>query len=206
MLKKQEIEALLSAINDLDTDKSILLSEALLEEGYSVKNYYLNVLLVSLIGYSCSRSRKECLWDLYLRESLINTLIELSTKYILIEKEKDKNKKVLVVSPVKGLDVFAKLYANYYKLCGYNAIYLGDLLDNGDFLDSIHILKPNIISFHISTKDSMVNVCHLVKTIQKKLNIKTYLTSDFPINESNLSQISHDVYIREFSNIEKLGV
>lgn len=208
MTKEQEIrqESLIKAINDLDKDKAILISEELFLEGYLVKDYYKDILLQCLIGYSCSKSREECLWDLYLRESVINTLIELSSKYILKQKRKFKNKRILVASPIKGLDAFAKIYANYLKLFGYDTIYLGDLLYNKDFLESVNILKPDAVIYNVSSKNSMVNIIHFNNKLKESSNIKTILTSNYPLSEKNLAQLHFDIYLKSLGDMESFEV
>jgi len=198
-------DSILKEISLLNTDKAIKESEELFSLGYKVKDYYINILLQSLVGYSCTKSREECLWDLYLRESVVNTLLELSNLFRLKEKHKKRKTRIIIASPVKGLDVFAKLYAAYFKLFGFDVVYLGDLLNNKDFLNSVSVLNPDYVCFHVSNKASMVNIAHFNKKLTNYKNIKTIITSDYPLSSSNLEQLNFHYYIKSLEEIESFG-
>jgi methanogenic corrinoid protein MtbC1 len=178
---------------------------------------YNEILAPSLRESFCHERQKSiCVWEEHVRTSIIRTVIECCYPYVVKERD-DKymstlKGKVIVVCPPEELhEIGARIVADFFTLCGFDAIFVGANTPQDDILEAIGYMKPKYIAI------SVINYYNLVaarKTISRINELREKNNADFKIiigglafeqNPCACADVGVDLLLHNFEDIKNLS-
>ena len=196
-------------INKLDNelkDDCLLLIIELFENGATIKEIYDNYLIPALARYECNSSVEEiCIWKEHARTSIIRTILESTYPYLIKQKNKTINKRILIACPqLEYHEIGAIIATNYFILEGFDAKYIGANTPSEQIISALKILKPDYIALSITNYYNMVATKKLTEKIKLEYpNIKIIIGGQAARNETTLSQLNYDYLIQTHEDIQK---
>lgn len=177
-----------------------------------VVKLYTEVLAPSLNNMLCKIDEKGvCIWKEHIRSSTIRTIIECAYPYVMDErKEKfgDKHgEKVVIVCPTEEYhEIGARMGADFYTLCGYDAIFVGSNTPKGDFLEAINFVKPNFVVISVTNFYNLVAAKKAIDLIKSKNNEVKIIASGYAFKANNMTykNIGADYFVDSFEDIKAL--
>jgi len=178
---------------------------------------YDNILAPSLRESFCREKHKAiCIWEEHVRSSIIRTIIECCYPYVVKERN-DKymsplKGKVIVVCPPEELhEIGARMVADFFTLCGFDAIFVGANTPQVEILEAIDYVKPKYIAISIT---NYYNLVAARKTISKIRELGEITDADFKIivgglafeqNPCACDDVGVDLLLHNFEDIKNLS-
>ena len=123
---------------------------------------YDEILAPSLRESFCREKQKAiCVWEEHVRSSIIRTVIECCYPYVVKERaEKYRSApkgKVIVVCPPEELhEIGARMVADFFTLCGFDAVFVGANTPQTEILEAIDYERPKYIAISVSNYYNLV--------------------------------------------------
>jgi methanogenic corrinoid protein MtbC1 len=178
---------------------------------------YDQIITPSLRESSCRRKQDAmCVWEEHVRTSIIRTVIECCYPYVVKERDgKYKSApqgKVIVVCPPEELhEIGARMVADFFTLCGFDAIFVGANTPQHDILDAISYVKPEYIAVSVS---ATFNLVAARKTIIRIRELRERTSTNFKIivgglafeqNPGSFDDVGVDLLLHDFEDIKNLS-
>jgi methanogenic corrinoid protein MtbC1 len=174
---------------------------------------YNELLKPALNDMKCGGTEEFCIWKEHVRSSIIRAVIENCYTYLIKERDEKYNakangEKVMVICPPEELhEIGLRMVADFFTLCGYDAIFIGANTPKRSFLSAIDFIKPKYIAI------SVTNYYNLVATQKIIAEIKKQKYKDFKIivgghafkrNPEMYAKMGADLLLESFDDIRKL--
>lgn len=185
----------------------------LLQSGVmDVVTLYSNVLTPALNEMQCLlEDKRMCIWKEHVRTAIVRTIVECCYPYVIEQRDKLGIEKyqtaVIICPPEEYHELGARMVADYFVICGYDAIFVGSNTPYSDFHNAAHIISPSIIAISIS------NYYNLVITKKIIADLKDILADTVKIvvggsavyeNEENYKMLGADYRARTFEDIRRI--
>ena len=127
-----------------------------------IVSLYNEILTPALREHFCRDKQREiCVWEEHVRTSIVRTVIECCYPYVIREKEKTHGTayrgKVLVVCPPEEYhEIGARMVADFFTLCGFEATFIGANTPQADILEAIAYIKPRYLAVSVSNHYNLV--------------------------------------------------
>jgi len=134
---------------------------------------YDEVLAPSLRESFClEKQRKICVWEEHVRTSIVRTIIECCYPYVIKERDgKYKsipNGKVIVACSAGELhEIGARMVADFFCLCGFDAMFVGANTPQSDVLEAIEYVKPVYVAISVSNHYNLIAAHKMVHNIRE---------------------------------------
>jgi methanogenic corrinoid protein MtbC1 len=127
-----------------------------------IVSLYNEVLTPALREHFCrDKQREVCVWEEHVRTSIVRTVIECCYPSVVKEKEKSHGSaylgKALVVCPPEEYhEIGARMIADFFTLCGFEATFIGANTPQGDILEAITYIGPRYVAVSVSHHYNLV--------------------------------------------------
>lgn len=177
---------------------------------------YEQILAPSLRERFCHDKQEEiCVWEEHVRTSTVRTIIECCFPYVVEERSKKYKSgaagKAIILCPSEEYhEIGARMVADFFTLCGYDAVFVGANTPITDILGAIGCIKPEFMGISVSNSYNILTAQRLIKNI---LEIKAHANTKFKIVVGGCAfrqqpeiylQIGADLMLDTFSDIKKL--
>jgi methanogenic corrinoid protein MtbC1 len=178
---------------------------------------YDEILAPSLRESFCREKQKTiCVWEEHVRSSIIRTVIECCYPYVVKERDgkyrSSPKGKVIVVCPPEELhEIGARMVADFFTLCGLDAMFVGANTPQAEILEAIGYVKPKYVAISVS---NYYNLVAARKTISKIRELREMSDAEFKIivgglafeqNPCACDDVGVDLLLHNFEDIKKLS-
>jgi methanogenic corrinoid protein MtbC1 len=177
---------------------------------------YEQILAPSLRENFCrDRHEKICIWEEHVRTSIVRTIVECCYPYVIEERTRRnhaaaRDKAVILCPSEEYHEIGARMVADFFTLCGYDAVFVGANTPITDMLEVIGDIQPQYLAISVSNS---YNILAAQKLIEHILKIKEQSGRDFKIIAGGYAfqqqpeicrQIGADSLVNNFKEIERL--
>ena len=210
MKEYEEFLALLEAENK---QKAVQYALNLLESGKTdVRTLYAQILAPSLNQMQCRLTdRKVCIWKEHVRTAIVRTIVECCYPYVVKERDKTgsaKDKTVVVICPPEEYhDLGARMVADFFTLCGWDAVFVGGNTPYDDFYNAASQIKPDIIAISITNYYTLVAASKIIADLKALLGASAKIVvGGYAVREStgNFETLGADYRAETFEDIKKI--
>ena len=178
---------------------------------------YDEILTPSLRETFCIENHRAiCVWEEHVRTSIVRTVIECCYPYLV--KERDgryasmPKGKVIVVCPTEEYhEIGARMVADFFTLCGFDAVFVGANTPQDDIIESIRYISPDYVAISVTNSYNLVATR---RTIQKIVDIRKETGAAFNIivggnafqcNPGIYKEMGADLLLWTFEDIKRLS-
>ncbi|PKM63296.1 MAG: cobalamin-binding protein [Firmicutes bacterium HGW-Firmicutes-21] len=195
--KKEAVEFVLELLSSKKTD---------------VVGLYTEILTPALNGMACSlKDKRICVWKEHVRTAIVRTVVECCYPYVLEQLNRQETKiygkAVVLCPPQEHHDLGARMVADYFVLCGIDAVFVGSDTPYDDFIGAVDIIAPDFVAISVSNFYNIIVTKKLVEDLRKKAPSNTRIIiggSAFVANSENISKINADYYAHTFEDIKSI--
>lgn len=174
---------------------------------------YTEVLTPSLNNMQCAIDEKNlCVWKEHVRTATVRTIVECCYPYILKEKARINPPKrgtaVILCPPEEYHDLGARMAADFYFLCGYDAIFVGSNTPYSDFYNAVDLIKPEIIAIGVSNFYNLFITKKIIQELKSRIGDSAKIIvggNAFQIDSNNLALVGADAIVQTFEDVCKLA-
>lgn len=174
---------------------------------------YSNILKPALNNMQCTLADKNiCVWKEHVHTAIVRTIVECCYPYVIAKRDKEcvlKRGKVIIVCPPEEYhDLGARIITDYFTICGYDAVFVGNNTPYDDFYNAADKINPDIIAISVSNYYNLVVTKRIIENLRKKLNKKTKIAVGgyaFSRDSKNTSIVGADYYIDTFEDIKEVA-
>lgn len=206
----KEYEEFLELLEAENKQQAVLFALDLLDSGkMDVITLYTQILTPALNQMECRlNDKKICIWKEHVRTAIVRTIIECCYPYVEKEREKlgmTQNKTAVVLCPPEEYhDLGARMAADFFTLCGYNAIYVGSNTPYQDFYNAAELIKPHIIAISITNYYTLVISKKIISELKKLLGDTTKIAvGGYAVRQhtGNFEALGADYWAESFEDI-----
>ena len=212
-------------MNDIWNEFRVLFEEENKEEAVSyiinklhnkeidVIELYSSILTPLLNNLECKPEEKTiAVWKEHVKTAIVRTIVECSYPYV-IEKRKqlDKPKRgvaAVLCPPEEYHDLGARMVADFFTVCGYDAIFVGGCTPLKDFYHAVPVIKPEIVAISVSNYYNLVAAKRMIRELKEAVTYPLKIVVGghaFQTDvEAKVAAVGADYYARTFADIVKL--
>ncbi len=174
---------------------------------------YTDILTPSLNNMQCAIDEKNlCVWKEHVRTATVRTIVECCYPFILKEKARINPPKrgtaVILCPPEEYHDLGARMAADFYFLCGYDAIFVGSNTPYSDFYNAVDLIKPEIIAIGVSNFYNLFITKKIIHELKSRIGDSAKIIvggNAFQIDPNNLVLVGADAIVQTFEDVCKLA-
>jgi methanogenic corrinoid protein MtbC1 len=192
-------------------EEAVEFAMGLLDSGtIDIIELYSDILKPALNNMQCSLADKDiCVWKEHVRTAIVRTIVECCYSYVIAKRNKESNTKrgnvIIVCPPEEYHDLGARMVADYFTICGYDAIFVGNNTPYDDFYNAADKINPDIIAISVSNYYNLVITKKIIEDLRKKIDKKTNIVVGgyaFSRDSKNISIVGADYYTDTFEDIK----
>ena len=209
----KEYEEFLELLEAENKQKAVQYALGLLDSGKTdVRTLYAQILSPSLNQMQCRLDDKKiCIWKEHVRTAIVRTIVECCYPYVVSERDKIgpvKNKTAVVICPPEEYhDLGARMVADFFTLCGWDAVFVGGNTPYDDFYNAASQIKPDIIAISITNYYTLVAARKIIADLKALLdNSVKIIVGGYAVRESsgNFESLGADYRAETFDDIKKI--
>jgi len=202
-MNKKEYDKFIRLLDAEDKDRSLTFILELLQTGKKVKEVYEDFLIPSLANFYCTEGDDICIWREHVRTSIVRTILESSYQFIIRDRVKTSDMRVLTVCPQEEYhEIGAIIASHYFALAGFNSTYVGANTPNETIISAIKALKPHYIAISVTNYYNIVVTKKLIDMIRKEFpELKIIIGGQAFSHPGAKEQISYDLILSSLSDI-----
>ena len=182
-------------------------------EKMDVRNLYVQILTPALNKMECRLDNKNiCIWKEHVRTAIVRTIVECCYPYVIKERDKmgsAQNKTAVVLCPPEEYhDLGARMVADFFTLCGWNAIFVGSNTPYEDFYNAAKLIRPDIIAISITNYYTLVVARKIIAELKLLLgNTTKIVVGGYAVRESsgNFETLGADFRFETIDDIKNLS-
>lgn len=177
-----------------------------------VVGLYTEILTPALNNMTCSLKEKRiCIWKEHVRTAIVRTIVECCYSFVIAEREKQNIKKhgsaVIICPPEENHELGARMVADFFTLCGYDAVFVGSNTPYNDFFNAVDIICPDFIAISVSNFYNIIITTKIVKDLRAKAHASMKIVvggNAFNSNSENIKLVGADYFAKSFEDIQKI--
>lgn len=207
-------EAFLKHLENEDKEQCVrIVLKALDEAHINVPDLYSRILTPALNRIGSEPDGREVrIWEEHVQSSIVRTLIECCYPYVLKERDRKgegaaKGKAVILCPDGEAHELGARMAADFFTLAGYDVLFVGGNTPKEEFLDVIHILRPQIAAISVSNYFNLVAAKRTITGIREKCSDAVKIVVGgraFDHNTTAYTDIGADERVETLEDILKL--
>ena len=213
----KEYNEFLELLESENKQKAVQYAIYLIDSGkMSIQNLYEYILSPAQNNMQCRLADKKiCIWKEHVRTAIVRTIVECCYPYVIKSRGniKSVDKTVVVICPPEEHhDLGARMVADFFTLCGCNAIFVGSDTPYDDFYNASEHIRPDIIAISISNYYTIVEAKKIITDLKALLgDTVKIVVGGYAVREStgNFEALGADYRAQTFEDIknivEKLG-
>jgi methanogenic corrinoid protein MtbC1 len=174
---------------------------------------YSNILKPALNNMQCSLADKDlCVWKEHVRTAIVRTIVECCYPYVIAKRDKEciqKRGKVIILCPPEEYhDLGARMITDYFTICGYDAVFVGNNTPYDNFYNAADKINPDIIAISVSNYYNLVVTKKIIEGLRGKIDKKTKIVVGgyaFSKDSKNISIVGADYYTDTFEDIKRVA-
>ena len=210
----KEYEEFLELLEAENKQLAVQCALDLLDSGkMDVKSLYAQILTPALNKMECRLDDKNiCIWKEHVRTAIVRTIVECCYPYVIKERDKvgpAQNKTAVILCPPEEYhDLGARMVADFFTLCGWNAIFVGSNTPYEDFYNAAKLIRPDIIAISITNYYTLVVARKIISDLKMLLGDTTKIVvGGYAVRESsgNFETLGADFRFETIDDIKKLS-
>ncbi len=185
-----------------------------LERGeVDVVTLYEKILAPMLNHLTCELEDKRiCIWKEHVKTAIVRTIVECCYPYVLAMKKElnlpARGVAAILCPPDEYHDLGARMVADFFTICGYQAIYVGSNTPYKDFYNAVHVIRPEIAAISVSNYYNLFVTKKMIEELkaavgdQLTIIVGGYAFEDAP---EKYKLVGADCYTRSFDDIRRLA-
>lgn len=185
-----------------------------LERGeLDVITLYEKILAPMLNHMTCElEDQRICIWKEHVKTAMVRTIVEGCYPYVLALRQKlnlpARGTAAILCPPDEYHDLGARMAADFFTICGYQAIYVGSNTPYKDFYNAVHVIRPDIVAISVSNyynlfvTKKMIEELKAVVGNQLKVVVGGHAFAEAP---EKYKLVGADSYARSFEDIRRLA-
>jgi len=181
-----------------------------------IVSLYEKILKPAMQADYCAASDQDlCIWREHIRTSIVRTIIECCFPYVIQERDKKYHSpergRALIVCPTEEYhEIGARMVADYFTLCGFDAVFVGANTPQEEIVKAIEHIKPKYVALSVTTHFNLVAADRCVKTLaeirnRSGLNFIIITGGDAFIKNPDMShKMGADLLLDTFEEISRL--
>ena len=196
-----------------------LVLSALSQGSIDVVTLY-NEILTPALSTSADEARDSALgiWEEHVRTSIVRTVVENAYPYVRKERETrygvaaGRGRRAVVVCPTEEFhEIGARMVADFFELCGFDATFVGANTPQGEILGAVAQLRPAYVAVSATNTYSLVPAKRVLAQIR---NVRERSGADFKIivggnafrgNPALAREMGADLWLSTFEDIRRLS-
>lgn len=175
---------------------------------------YTKILTPLLNNMECKLEDKNiCIWNEHVKTAMVRTIVECCYPYIIEKRNQQNHIKMGVAAilcpPNEYHDLGARMVADFFTVCGYDAIFAGSSTPYQDFYNAMHVIKPKIVSISVSNYYNLVAASRMIKEIKTATEypLKIVVGGHAFIGDevNKMKAVGADYYAHTYEDILKLA-
>jgi methanogenic corrinoid protein MtbC1 len=174
---------------------------------------YEQVLAQMLNHMKCELEDKRiCIWKEHVKTAMVRTIVENCYPYVLRKRQElnpsSKGTVAVLCPPEEYHDLGARMVADFFTICGYQAIYVGSSTPYKDFYNAIDIIKPELAAISVSNYYNLFAAKRMIEEMKKavgyplKIVVGGYAFRD---DSEKYKSIGADYYARTYEDIRRIS-
>lgn len=175
---------------------------------------YTNILTPLLNNMECKLEDKNiCIWKEHVKTAMVRTIVECCYPYIIEKRDQlnltKRGTVAILCPPDEYHDLGARMVADFFTVCGYDAIFVGSSTPYKDFYNAIHAIKPEVVSISVSNYYNLVGAKRMIHEIKNaveyplKIMVGGYAFKDD--EENKRKAVGADYYVCTYEDILKIA-
>ena len=185
-----------------------------LERGeIDVITLYEKILTPMLNHMKCDlEDQRICIWKEHVKTAIVRTIVECCYPYVLALKKEfslpAKGTAAILCPPDEYHDLGARMAADFFTICGYQAVYVGSNTPYKDFYNAVHVIHPEIAAISVSNYYNLFITKKIIEELkaavgdQLKIVVGGYAFEETP---DKYKLVGADGYARSFEDIRRLA-
>lgn len=177
-----------------------------------IVSLYELILAPSLNHIMCEHEDERiCIWKEHIKSGIIRTIVECAYPFVMEERKmrglKSSITAVILCPPEEYHDIGARMAADFFTLCGCDAIFVGSNTPYHDFHHAISMIHPDIIAISVSDYYNLVATKRMIEEIRSVLTKHCQIIVGgcaFQRNRQTAIKIGADDYVESFADIERI--
>ena len=173
---------------------------------------YTEILTPVLNNMQCFLNEKQlCVWKEHVRTATVRTIVECCYPFVLKERERlnppKRGTAVILCPPEEYHDLGARMAADFYFLCGYDAVFVGSNTPYTDFYNAADLIKPDIIAIGVSNFYNLVITKKIITELRERIGGKGVIVvggNAFKDAPHNVEVVGADYAVQTFEDIQKM--
>lgn len=187
--------------------------ERLLNGEIDVIRLYEQVLAPMLNHMQCELEDKRiCIWKEHVKTAMVRTIVECCYPYVLRKRQElnppSKGTVAVLCPPEEYHDLGARMVADFFTICGYQAIYVGSSTPYKDFYNAIDIIKPELAAISVSNYYNLFAAKRMIDEMKKAVGYPLKIVvGGFAFGEDpeKYKSIGADYYARTYEDIRRIS-
>ena len=212
-INMKEYDEFLELLESENKPKAVQYVLDLLNRGdVDINTLYSHILTPALNQMQCRLDDKKiCIWKEHVRSGIVRTIVECCYPYVLKERSQNGlslNKTAVIICPPEEYhELGARMAADYFTLCGWNAIFVGSNTPYDDFYNAADVIRPDIIAVSITNYYTLVVSKKIIADLKTLLGQSVKIAAGgYAVRESsgNFDTLGADYRIQTFEDIKRL--
>lgn len=152
------------------------------------------------------------IWKEHVRTAMVRTIVECCYPYVIekrnaMQKSESKGLVVVLCPPEEYHELGARMAADYFTMCGYQAIFAGSNTPYQDIYHAMTVLKPSFIAISVSDYYNLVITKKMIEQIKDMLDYPVKIIVGghvFRDDRDNYKLVGADYYAYSYKDIEKI--
>jgi methanogenic corrinoid protein MtbC1 len=174
---------------------------------------YEQVLAPSLNTMQCELEDKRiCIWKEHVKTAMVRTIVECCYPYVLSKKVElnpaPKGTVAILCPPEEYHDLGARMAADFFTLCGYQAIYVGSSTPYKDFYNAIDRIHPDLAAISISNYYNLFAAKKMIEEMKKALDYPLKIVVGgyaFHEDSEKYKLVGADYYAQSYEDIRRIA-
>ncbi|MDF2537310.1 MAG: cobalamin B12-binding domain protein [Herbinix sp.] len=175
---------------------------------------YSNILTPLLNNMKCKLEDKRiCIWKEHVKTAIAKTIVECCYPYVIDKRDSmskpSKGIAAVLCPPEEYHDLGARMVADFFTVCGYDAIFVGSSTPYKDFYNAIHMIKPDVVAISVSNYYNLVAAKRMIEEIKKvvehPLKVVVGGYAFHGEEENKFKSIGADYYAKTYEDIKRFA-
>ncbi len=174
---------------------------------------YEQVLAPMLNHMQCELEDKRiCIWKEHVKTAMVRTIVECCYPYILSKRNEQnpsaKGTVAVLCPPEEYHDLGARMVADFFTICGYQAIYVGSSTPYRDFYNAVDVIRPEVVAISVSNYYNMFAAKKMIDELKKALGYPLKIVVGgyaFHDDAEKYKLVGADYYARSYEDILRIA-
>lgn len=178
-----------------------------------VIDLYTGILTPLLNNLECSLEDKNiCIWKEHVKTAIVRTIVECCYPYVVKKRDElgrhHKGTAVVLCPPDEYHDLGARMVADFFTICGFDAVFVGGNTPYRDFYNAIYAIKPDFVAISVSNYYHLVATKKMIEEIKQAAeNQVKFVVGGYAFHddrENKVRTVGADFYAESFNDIANL--